>query len=93
MAGLVVSEDGAVWVALADGGHGVAVFNAEGQQREFIEIGQPMCTSLCFGGTDRRDLYIVSGSEGTGSERGGGVYRTRSAVPGLAVAMARVTLG
>ena len=50
--GLVVSEDGRVWVALAGGGHGVGVYNADGTQSEFIEIPQPMCTSVCFGGDD-----------------------------------------
>lgn len=88
--GLVVSEDGAVWVALAGDGHGVAVFESSGVQRDFIEIPTPMCTSVCFGGADMKDLYIVSGSEGSGSERGGAVYRVRTEVAGLPVAPARV---
>ncbi|NJN51076.1 MAG: SMP-30/gluconolactonase/LRE family protein [Gammaproteobacteria bacterium] len=90
--GLVVSEDGAVWVALAGEGHGVAVFEPSGKQREFIEIPTPMCTSVCFGGNDLQDLYIVSGSQGSGSERGGAVYRVRTKVAGLPVAPARVKL-
>jgi D-xylonolactonase len=90
--GLVVSVDGAVWVALADGGHGVAVYTADGREQGFIEIATPMCTSVCFGGADLQDLYIVSGSQGTNSERAGGVYRARTEVAGLAVAMSRVAL-
>jgi len=90
--GLVVSEDGAVWVALADGGHGVAVYTAGGADRDFIDIATPMCTSVCFGGADLRELYIVSGSEGSGSERGGAIYRVPTAVAGLAVPPARVAL-
>ena len=90
--GLVVSEDGAVWVALAGGGHGVGVYGSNGDEQDFIEIANPMCTSVCFGGADLRDLYIVSGSDGTGSERGGGVYRVRTAVAGLPVPVARVRL-
>ena len=90
--GLVVSQDGAVWVALAGGGHGVAVFAADGKEQNFIEIPQPMCTSVCFGGADLQDLYIVTGSDGTGSDRGGAVYRTRSTVPGVHVAPANVKL-
>ena len=86
--GLAVSEDGAVWVALA-GGSGVGVYSASGVQQGLIEIPQPMCTSLCFGGADRRDLYIVSGSQGAQSERAGAVYRTRTDVAGLPVALAR----
>ena len=90
--GLVVSTDGAVWVALAGGGHGVVVFAPDGSERDFIEIPTPMCTSVCFGGDDLRDLYIVSGSDGSGSERGGAVYRYRSAVAGLPVAPARTAI-
>jgi gluconolactonase len=88
--GLVVSEDGAVWVAVAAGGKGVRVYEPSGRERRFIEIPDPMCTSVCFGGDDLKDLYIVSGSEGTGSERGGAVYRARVDVAGVPVAPARV---
>ncbi len=90
--GLAVSEDGAVWVALA-GGSGVGVYSASGAQQDLIEIPQPMCTSLCFGGADRRDLYIVSGSDGSQGDRAGAVYRTRTSVAGLPVANARTRLG
>ena len=90
--GLVVSEDGAVWVALAGGGKGVGVFNADGSQRDFVEIPDPMCTSVCFGGEDLRDLYIVSGSQGAESDRHGAVYRLRTDVAGLSVAVARTVL-
>ena len=90
--GLVVSVDGRVWVALAGEGHGVAVFDAAGKASGFVEIPQPMCTSVCFGGDDLKDLYIVSGSEGSGSDRGGAVYRHRCDVAGVAVAPARTRL-
>jgi xylono-1,5-lactonase len=90
--GLVVSVDGRVWVALAGEGHGVSVFAPDGKVDGFVEIPQPMCTSVCFGGDDLKDLYIVSGSEGTGSDRGGAVYRHRSDVAGLPVALARVAI-
>ncbi len=90
--GLAVSSDGAVWVALAGGGHGVAVYEPSGRQREFIEIPLPMCTSVCFGGEDLKDLYIVSGSAGAGSDRAGAVFRERVDVAGLALAPARVRL-
>ena len=91
--GLVVSEDGAVWVALAGGGHGVAVYGSDGAEQRFIEIPEPMCTSVCFGGADLRSLYIVSGSDGSDSDRAGSVYVTRTEVAGLPVAPARVRLG
>lgn len=90
--GLAVAQDGTVWVALAGGGHGVAAFDAAGAQVDTLRIPEPMCTSLCFGGDDGRDLYVVSGSEGSGSDAGGAVHRFRVAVPGCAVAPARVAL-
>ncbi len=89
--GLVVSEDGAVWVALA-GGNGVGVYGPTGEERDFIEIPEPMCTSVCFGGTDLKDLYIVSGSQGSASDRAGAVYRTRTKVAGLPVPAAGVSI-
>ena len=91
--GLAVAEDGTVWVALARGGHGVAVFDPEGKRVDFVRIPEPMCTSLCFGGEDLQDLYVVSGSDGSGSEAGGAVHRVRAPVKGCAVAPARVAVG
>ena len=88
--GLVVSEDGAVWVALASGGSGVGVYNADGTHRAHIEIPMPMCTSVCFGGPDLRQLYIVSGSDGASSDRAGAVFVTNTEVNGLPVAPATV---
>jgi len=89
--GLAVSVDGRVWVALA-GGNGVGVFDASGAFQELIEIPQPMCTSVCFGGNDMRELFIVSGSDGTDSDRAGAVYRHRAGVAGVPVASARVRI-
>ncbi|MEM7079519.1 MAG: SMP-30/gluconolactonase/LRE family protein [Pseudomonadota bacterium] len=89
--GLAVAEDGSVWVAMA-GGSGVVVYNADGSERQHIEIPHPMCTSLCFGGDDLRDLYIVSGSNGLEGDRRGGVFKVRTEVAGLAVPPARIPL-
>ena len=89
--GLVVSRDGAVWVALA-GGSAVGVYEPDGTVREYVEIPQPMCTSVCFGGVDLRDLYIVTGSGDAPGGRVGAVYRHRTDVAGLAVPPARVPI-
>lgn len=88
--GLAVSEDGRVWVALA-GGSGVGVFDPSGGNMELLEIPQPMCTSVCFGGEDMKDLYIVSGSLDS-SEDVGAVYRQSVDVAGLPVPPARVSI-
>jgi len=50
----------------------------------------PMVTSLCFGGDDLRDLYIVTGSRGGPSERCGTIYRTRTGVAGVSLAKCSV---
>ncbi|MBF66323.1 MAG: hypothetical protein CMQ29_01340 [Gammaproteobacteria bacterium] len=89
--GLVVAEDGSIWVALA-GGSGVGVYNADGTHREHIQIPLPMCTSVCFGGDDLRDLYIVTGSEGVEGDNRGSVYCVRTEVAGLPVGVAKVAL-
>lgn len=89
--GLAVAEDGSVWVAVAGGG-AVRVFDVGGGERPPIQIPLPMVTSLCFGGDDRRDLYVVTGSAGAPSDHSGTVYRVRAEVPGLPVPPARVAL-
>ena len=87
--GLKVAADGSVWVADAHGGR-VAVFAADGRHRRDIPVPRPMVTSLCFGGDDLRDLYVVTGSRGGPSESCGTVYRLRSEVAGLPLPVARV---
>lgn len=89
--GLKVASDGSVWVADAHGGR-VAVFNSDGSHRHDVPVPLPMVTSLCFGGDDLRDLYVVTGSRGGPSENCGSVFRTRVDVPGLALHPARVAV-
>jgi gluconolactonase len=90
--GLAVAVDGSVWVALAGGGKGVGVFDSSGQQQDVVERPDPMCTSVCFGGDDLKDLYIVSGSQGAESDNHGAVYSFRTGVAGVPIAPARVSL-
>jgi D-xylonolactonase len=87
--GLKVAADGSVWVADAHNGR-VAVFEADGRHRRDISVPRPMVTSLCFGGDDLRDLYIVTGSWQGPTETCGTVYRLRSDVAGLPLPLARV---
>jgi sugar lactone lactonase YvrE len=87
--GLKVAADGSVWVADAHNGR-VVVFEPDGRHRRDISVPRPMVTSLCFGGDDLRDLYIVTGSWQGPSERSGTVYRLRSDVAGLPLSPARV---
>jgi gluconolactonase len=70
----------------------VAVFEPDGSHRMDIAVPLPMVTSLCFGGSDLRDLYIVTGSEGGPEENCGSVFQTRVSVPGQRPYPARVRL-
>lgn len=89
--GLAVAADGSVWVALAHGSC-AAAFAPDGKEIARIPIRVPMVTSLCFGGADLRDLFIVTGSEGSPAELAGCIFRTRAPVPGLLRPLARVAL-
>jgi len=87
--GLKVAADGSVWVADAHGGR-VAVFCPNGRHRGDLAVPRRMVTSLCFGGDDLRDLYIVTGSRGGPSDTCGTIYRSRADVAGLPLPAARV---
>lgn len=89
--GMAVATDGSLWVALAHGGC-VAGFEPDGSERTRLPVPLPMVTSVCFGGDDLRDLYVVTGSRGGPGDNCGTVFRTRVDVPGLRRAPARVAL-
>jgi gluconolactonase len=89
--GLAVAVDGSVWVAIAHGSR-VDVFEPDGGLRRSIPCELPMITSVCFGGEDLMDFYIVTGSGGTDRDDAGTVYRIRAEVPGLPVALAAVAI-
>jgi xylono-1,5-lactonase len=87
--GLAVDEAGTVWVA--DYGTGlVRGFGTDGAEVASLPVPARAVTSLCFGGADRRDLYVVSADNTEDPSRGGSVFRTRVDVPGVAVAKARI---
>jgi gluconolactonase len=87
--GLAVDEAGAVWVALF-GGRCVARYTPEGHLDGRVEVPAREVTSLCFGGPDRRDLYVTSGDNTRDPDARGCVFRTRVEVPGLPAPLARV---
>jgi sugar lactone lactonase YvrE len=89
--GLAVSEDGSVWVAIADG-HAVSRYASDGREIARIPIPLPMVTSVCFGGRDLRDLYIVTGSRGAPADTGAAVYRVRVDAAGVPRAPARTRI-
>jgi len=87
--GLAVNEEGVIWVALYGSGC-VARYRPDGAPDGRLEVPASSVTSLCFGGADRRDLYVVSADNSDEPERGGSIFRTRVDVPGLAAPLARV---
>lgn len=87
--GLAVDESGCVWVA-AYGGGCVARFTPDGRLDGAVEVPADEVTSLCFGGADRKDLYIVTAGNRDDPSLRGCVFRTRVAVPGLPAPLARV---
>lgn len=86
--GLAVDSEGSVWVALGAGGLGR--FSAGGTLEEVLEVPAGFVASLCFGGTDGRDLYITTADNTEQPDRRGTVFRTRVDVPGLPVTPASV---
>jgi len=89
--GLKVATDGSVWVADAQGGR-VAVFEPDGTHRQDIPVPLPMVTSLCFGGADLRDLYIVTGSNDGPTDTCGTIFRTRVEIPGQPLPPCRIAV-
>ena len=87
--GLAVDEDGGVWVAVVNGGC-VQRFTPGGAPDVRVDVPATFVTSVCFGGSDRRDLYIVTADNTDDASRRGTIFRTRSPCPGTIVHPARV---
>ncbi len=87
--GLAVDEQGVVWVADYGGG-AVVGLAPNGEPAGRIEVPSNQITSVCFGGSDRRDLYIVTADNREDPARLGTIFRTRVDVAGLAAPLARV---
>ena len=87
--GLAVDAEGTIWVAEYGGGCVRGIDDA-GSEVARIDVPARAVTSLCFGGHDRRDLYIVTADNTDDRSRAGTIFKTRVDVPGLEVAPARV---
>jgi sugar lactone lactonase YvrE len=87
--GLAVDELGCVWVACGSG-RGLARFTPAGRLDAFVDVPAPFVASLCFGGDDRRTLFVATMGNAEDETRGGTLFRTRVEVAGLRVAPARV---
>jgi gluconolactonase len=87
--GLAVDESGCVWIA-AYGGGCLVRFTPGGEVDLTLDVPAREVTSLCFGGRDRRDLYVVTADNLEAPEREGTIFRTRVDTPGLAAPLARI---
>jgi gluconolactonase len=83
--GLAIDENGTIWVADVSGSRSVRAFSANGTEVGRIPVPAKMVTSVCFGGADRRDMYIVTADNQDDKAKQGTVFRTRADVPGLRV--------
>lgn len=86
--GMAVDVEGGVWVAVVRHGE-VVRFKANGTMERRIKMPAEMVTSLCFGGADMMDLYVVTADNTEDSSRKGTIFRMRADVPGLEVPQAR----
>ncbi len=86
--GMAVDVEGGVWVAVVRFGE-VVRFKTDGTMEQRIKMPATMVTSLCFGGADMMDLYVVTADNLEDASRKGTIFRMRADVPGLAVPKAR----
>jgi gluconolactonase len=61
--GLTVDAEADVLAATVVNG-GVTTFSPQGRQIEHVATGDPLTTSMCFGGADRRTLFVTLGGSG-----------------------------
>jgi len=87
--GLAVDEAGCIWIADYGGGC-VHRVTPEGEPDLRIDVPARLVTSVCFGGPDRRDLYVATADSTDDPALGGSIHRTRVATPGLPAPLATV---
>lgn len=87
--GLAVDADGGVWVALYGAG-AVQRYLPSGAADARIAVPARAVTSLCFGGDDLRDMYVVTADNTDDPARAGTIFRTRCDVAGLPAPRARI---
>lgn len=87
--GMAIDEAGCVWVASAGSGC-VVRLTPEGDVDRRVEVPARVVTSLCYGGDDRRSLYVTTADNTDDPALGGCVLRTETDVAGAPVYPARV---
>lgn len=87
--GLAFDAAGCVWVAIAGGGR-IDRFTPDGRVDRSLAVPARMVTSLCFAGSDLRDLIVVTADHVHDPALRGCVLRTRVDVAGAKVHPARI---
>jgi gluconolactonase len=82
--GLAVDVEGAVWVALGEGG-ALARFLPDGQLDGVMDLPASFVSSVSFGGEDMRDVLITTADNETDPQLGGTLLKARSLIAGLAL--------
>jgi xylono-1,5-lactonase len=85
--GLAIDEDGCLWVALGWRAS-VGRFTPAGDFDAEIAVDADFVASMCFAGTDRRDLFITTAGDPKRPERRGSVFVTRAPTAGVGMAAA-----
>jgi gluconolactonase len=84
--GIAVDETGAVWVALGPSGS-VGRFTPDGRLDAEVPVDATFVASLCFGGSDGRDLFVTTIGQ---DEEEGAVFHGRVDVAGAPITLATV---
>jgi len=84
--GMAVDETGALWIALGPSGS-VGRFTPEGALDQEVSVGAAFVSSLCFGGTDGRDLFVTTIYQG---DEPGALFHSRAPVAGAPITPATV---
>jgi gluconolactonase len=87
--GMALDAQGLLWVASARGGC-VARMTPDGEIDRVLDVPAQTVTSLCFGGDEGRDLYVVTADNTEAPERGGTIFRIPVDVAGAPVHAARI---
>jgi gluconolactonase len=54
--GMTIDNKGNVYLT----GKGITVFNSKGEKIEHIDVESPWTANVCFGGKDRKTLFITA---------------------------------
>ncbi|MFN0090539.1 MAG: SMP-30/gluconolactonase/LRE family protein [Acidimicrobiales bacterium] len=87
--GMCVDASGGIWAAHF-GGRRAVYFDPSGAEAGEAPVPAKQVTSVCLGGPDGRDLYIVTADNTEEPERKGTIFRTRVDVAGVPTPLARV---